>query len=704
MMFVFSCGVITCQHTDEPLSNEGGKTENPVHYMTNRRPLLSTPYLLLPIGAIQPKGWLLEQLRRMRTGLTGNLGEVYSDVVGERNGWLGGDGDGWERGPYWIDGLLPLAYLLDDDSLKAIVKPWIEWSLASQTEEGYFGPVPFETPPPAEPGLQKTNRRDWWPKMVMLKVLQQHYSATGDKRVIDLMSRYFKYQYKTLPEVPLDHWTLWANRRGGDNLLMVYWLYNITGEKFLLDLAEIIHGQTFPWTKVFQNEDCYEEIPDPWYYNQLARFPYDEQQIANLCIKQLGSFHTVNMAQGIKEPVVYFQQSKDSIHLKAVKKALKNLKKYHGQPQGMYGGDEPLHGNDPTRGVELCSVVELMYSLEVMLTITGDRQYAEHLEKLAFNALPAQVSDDFTSRQYFQSANQVVVDRNIRNFYQDVGHQGTDICFGTLTGYPCCTCNMHQGWPKFVQNLWYATPDGGLASLVYSSSEVKAKVGTGTEVTIRETTNYPFSDTIHFEVLSEKEEAFPLHLRVPSWCKEARININGEEYGYFGGDQTVVVKRTWSKGDKLELIVPMSIKASQWYDFSKTIERGPLVYSLKIEEQWKPIQNSDKYGDYYEVLPESNWNYALIANRIMDPEKGFEFVSTGVANDYPWSLKNTPVKIVTRGILVPDWKLHNSIPAPLPWSTRPVKKEQITEDMIELVPYGCTTLRITEFPVVQIIE
>lgn len=171
------------------------KDAKPVsHYLTNRAPLVSTPYLELPLGSIKPKGWLEDQLRRMATGLTGHLDEVYPEVVGQRNGWLGGDGDGWERGPYWIDGLLPLAYILDDETLKAKAQTWVEWTLTHQAEDGYLGPVPFETDPAPEPGIQKGPREDWWPKMVMLKVLQQYYQATGDERVIKVLTNYFAYQ------------------------------------------------------------------------------------------------------------------------------------------------------------------------------------------------------------------------------------------------------------------------------------------------------------------------------------------------------------------------------------------------------------------------------------------------------------------------------------------------------------------------------
>jgi hypothetical protein len=83
-------------------------------YVNNRLPLRANPYMELPLGTIKPQGWLKEMLVRQKNGATGHLNELYPLVMNERNGWLGGDGDQWERGPYWIDGLLPLAYILND--------------------------------------------------------------------------------------------------------------------------------------------------------------------------------------------------------------------------------------------------------------------------------------------------------------------------------------------------------------------------------------------------------------------------------------------------------------------------------------------------------------------------------------------------------------------------------------------------------------
>ena len=674
------------------------------HPLQNRQPLTPKAYMELPLGAVKPEGWLLQQLELMRDGMTGHLDELYPSVVGERNGWLGGDGDGWERGVYWLDGLVPLAWLLEDEELKAKAMPWIEWALASQTESGYFGPVPFETPPRAEPGLQKTMRRDWWPKMVMLKVLQQYYEASGDERVLELMTNYFRFQLTELHETPLDHWTFWANRRGGDNLMVVYWLYNQTGEDWLLELGDLLHEQTFPWTEVFLNDDCYQgaDLDHLYPYNTQNRYPFDQDLIGRLCTGQYQAFHCVNLAQGIKQPLIRYQQESDPMYRDAVMKALRDMDDFHGQPQGMYGGDEPLHGKDPTQGIELCSVVELMYSLEKMIAVSGEAALADRLELIAYNALPTQVTDDFSSRQYFQQANQVMLTRDRHNFYEEDHHGHTDLCFGLLTGYPCCTCNLHQGWPKLVSHLWYATADGGLAAMVYGPCRVRTSLMDGTEVNIRQETRYPFEDRIAFHVDPEQEAEFPLHLRIPEWCKEPVIQVNGETLELEAENGMARINRSWKKGDRLELHLPMELTLSRWVENSVSVARGPLVYVLKIREQWAEVENSDKYGNFKEVRPLDPWNYGLLEAAVLEPDQFFEVVSADIPADaYPWTLENAPLALRTLGKQIPDWKLYRNMAGPLPHSLPLKHLIGDKPDEIILIPYGCSTLRITEFPVVR---
>jgi hypothetical protein len=648
--------------------------QNSASVLQNRAPLLSKPYMELPIGAIQPRGWLKTQLIAMKNGMTGHLDSLYSKVVGKRNGWLGGDGDVWERGPYWLDGLVPLAYILNDNELKNKVKPWIEWSIQHQRADGYFGPRPSDTKPTPEAGLQKDRAEDWWPKMVMLKVLKQYYCATGDQRVINLMTRYFHYQLKQLPHTPLSYWSWWGAQRGGDNLMMVYWLYNITGDTSLLDLAKLIHEQTFDWTGTFLETD------------KLSR---------------LFSFHGVNLAQGIKEPVIYYQQDPDKRYLLAVSKAMKDIRRFIGQPQGMYGADELTHDNSPTQGSELCSAVEFMFSLESMMAVTGDVNYMDHLEKIAYNALPTQVSDDYMMRQYYQQANQVVISRQKRNFI--TAYDGTDQCFGLLTGYPCCTCNMHQGWPKLTQHLWMATADGGIAALIYAPSSVKMEIAGGTQVQFIEETDYPFDDVIHFTYKGDKNGQpvdFPFHLRIPGWCKEATIAVNGEKLRTAEGGQVIEIERSWHHEDKITLTLPMHITLQRWHENAVSVERGPLVYGLKIGEDWKKVNNDDQYGDFYEVYPTSPWNYGLMNVSGDKLQEAFTVVKKAKVSDTPWNIVHAPIELKATAVRLPEWKLYNGNAGPLPYSPQPMPAGQ-KPVTVTLIPYGCTTLRISEFPVVN---
>ena len=650
-------------------------------YVNNKAPLVKKPYMELPLGSIKPHGWLKEMLVRQKIGATGQLDKLYPLVMGKRNGWLGGDGDQWERGPYWIDGLLPLAYILDDAELKAKVQPWIEWAIKSQTADGYFGPSKDFEP---EKGLQRNNSRDWWPKMVMLKVLQQYYSATGDQRVVKLMDNYFRYQLKTLPEKPLGNWTFWAEYRSADNLQAVYWLYNLTGEKYLLELGKLLHKQGYDFTDMFLNRD------------DLSR---------------INTIHGVNLAQGIKEPVIYSQQDPDKKYLTAVKKALADIRQFNGQPQGMYGADEALHGNNPTQGSELCSAVELMFSLEKMMEITGNLQFADHLERIAFNALPTQASDDYMTRQYFQQANQVKISRDIHNF--DINHGETDIVFGLLTGYPCCTSNMHQGWPKFTQNLWYGTPDKGIAALIYSPSEVRAKVADGTEVKITEETDYPFGETIKFTISlpkGRKNVDFPFHLKIPSWAREAFILVNGKTWeGELSTNSIEIISRAWKSGDVVELKLPMQVETSTWYENAMAVERGPLVYALKVEEQWTKKEVTDdkfRYGEeFFEVNALTPWNYGILDFPKDKTQEVFKIVTKDTKHAYPWNLKNAPIEIKVKGKQIPTWTMYNNMAGPQPYSRiiygmASYNSEPETE--LTLVPYGCTTLRISEFPVIRL--
>ena len=413
-----------------------------------------------------------------------------------------------------------------------------------------------------------------------------------------------------------------------------------------------------------------------------------------------GSVHCVNLAQGFKAPLVWWQYSHDASDKEACARAAGTIARTVGIPNGLWAGDEHLHYGSPSRGSELCTAVEMMFSLETMLRIDPDVRWADWLERVAYNALPTQIKDDFSARQYYQQTNQIACTRHWRPF--STPHDDTDVLFGTLTGYPCCLCNMHQGWPKFVQNLWYASADGGLAALVYAPSAVTAKVTGGVEVTIRETTDYPFGETVTFTVdyprRKVRKAAFPLCFRIPGWCVGASATLNGDPLEISVNQGIARIDREWKRGDILRLELPMSVRVEEGWDRAWSILRGPLVYALKMEENWRwiPFDGRDRhYGDgAWEVTSDTPWNYCLMREEFCPDSCK---VACRAVEGYPWNLENAPVTITVPARELPYWKALNGCAGEIPYWTE-TGDDTGADSRIDLIPYGCTTLRIAAFP------
>jgi DUF1680 family protein len=621
----------------------------------------------------------------MRDGSKGNLDNMHPKIQVD-NGWLGFTGDGWEETPYWLDGAVPLAYLLDDPKLKAKVIRYINWTLNNQRPSGYFGPI---TKQEAEKGIEITADNcaageDWWPKMIMLKVLKQHFEATNDPRVIPFMKRFFAYQAKALDNCPLGKWTEWAASRGTDNAMLVQWLYSKTKDKSLLDLAAKIESQSFRWSDWLGNRD--------WVMWAAGN------QTGELWMRR----HAVNIGMALKAPAINFQRTRDLRYIQALNTGWKDLMMLHGLPMGIFSGDEDLHGNAPTQGVELCAIVEAMFSLENIISITGDVRYMDALERMAFNALPAQTTDSYNEKQYFQIANQVQISKGVFEFSLPFDRQMNNV-LGLRSGYTCCTSNMHQGWTKFASHLWYQTEDDGVAALAYSPCQLTTEVGAAsTPVVINEVTNYPFDDLVTFDILTKKAVEFPLTLRIPGWCREAVVMLNGKQLRTAGGGQVIRINRVWENNDKVTLQMPMQVTTSSWGRNSRSIERGPLVYALKVGERWEK-GSDEKEGDYFSVYPTDEWNYGLVDDVVATPDKVTAVKLKPLSPSFKWNLANAPIEITAPAKKIPGWKAVNGV-AHQPVTDRNGKYKgevESAENQITLVPYGFTKVRIVAFPVVD---
>lgn len=642
-------------------------TQTNISYTGNRQPLKPMNFLKLPVGSIRPEGWLQRYLQLQKDGLTGHLGEISAWLAKKNNAWLTNGGDhGWEEVPYWLKGYGNLAYLLKDPKMIEETKLWIEGAFASQQPDGYFGPI-----------NERNGKRELWAQMIMLWCLQSYYEYSNDQRVIDLMTNYFKWQLSVPDDQFLEDY--WENSRGGDNLWSVYWLYNRTGDEFLLELAEKIHRNTADWTRP----------------------------------SQLPNWHNVNIAQCFREPATYYMLQGDSTLLKASYNVHHLIRRTFGQvPGGMFGADENARMGfiDPRQGVETCGMVEQMASDELMLCITGDPFWAENCEDVAFNTYPAAVMPDFKALRYITSPNQTLSDT--QNHHPGIDNSGPFLAMNPFSSR-CCQHNHAQGWPYYAEHLILGTPDNGVAAALYAACQATIKVGSqGETVTLHEQTRYPFEESIRFTVKTEKAITFPFYLRIPSWTENAAILINGKKTAIPAKTgKYACINREWKDGDQIELQVPMKLSMRTWQTNknSVSVDYGPLTLSLKIAEeymqkdsrataigdsQWQEGADASQWPTY-EIHARSPWNYALVLDK-NEPLKGLQVIrKEWPQDDFPFTPENTPLEVSATGRKIPSWVIDRyGLCSEVP-EENALKGEK--ED-ITLIPMGAARLRISAFP------
>ncbi len=613
----------------------------------------------LPLGAVMPSGWLLRQLRVQADGMGGHLDEFWPDV-GANSGWLGGTGESWERGPYFVDGLLPLAWLLKDDTLKAKAMRFVNWTLDHQAASGMIGPA--------------TND-DWWPRMVMCKVLMQYHDATQDPRVVPVLTRYFHHQLEALPARPLREW---GKYRWQDEVLVVQWLYDRTGDAKLLQLAELLQAQGHDWTAQFADFKTTEPVTRA----VLGRKdPSGEEHDAL-------STHGVNHGQALKVAPVRYRMSGDAAEHENYRRQIGTLDCYHGMPNGMFSCDEHLGGLDPSHGTELCTVVETMYSMEVAMATFGDPLIGDRIEKIAYNALPGTFTDDMWAHQYDQQPNQIQCSLNSKPWTTNGVESNL---YGLEPNFGCCTANFHQGWPKLTEHLWMRTPEDALAAMLYAPCDVRTTVRKQ-PVHIAVETDYPFRETVRIVVRPALAMKFPVLLRIPAWAAGASVSMNGPGLDVACTPGTFTrIDRMWSPGDSVELRLPMKPAILRGFNNSISLMRGPLVFSLDPGETWVKLRERSRTADW-QVFPRRGWNYGL---RVDEGSAANVKVVESALPARPFAAEGTPARLSVRAQRLNSWRSADGVAAPVPAG---LQTSAEPEELLTLIPYGAAKLRITAFP------
>jgi len=650
------------------------------NYTFNTGKLHKNAFSKLPQGAVRAEDWLLQQMLYQKENLTSLLHQYWA-IWSADNAWRGGTNSSydyyWEKGPCYLRGLVALAWTLDDPELKEMAMQWIDPILESGKKTGYFGPAVHGD------GSSLTGN-DWWPHMMVLGTLRDYYESTEnegdpDERVMEVLGGYFAFQMTQIPKNPFQ---LWSIARGGENIEVVLWYYNRVYDPakpedsdWLLGLAEMIAEST-------RSKNCDRTWTDV-YINTTTRE------------------HTVDSTLALRTPAILWQMTGKEEDRIALREAIRNWGIDHGRIDGFVHSDEMARENYPHRGLETCAVVEGMLSYETGMSIIGEGWIGDELENVAYNALPACFTSDFTGHVYFQAENRVMA---VRGDHEQSDDRGSEAAYSVPSGYECCLPNMHMGWPKFVSSMYMATDDGGLAVIAYGPNRVTAKVADGKTAVFHQETDYPFKDTIG--ITYEGETAvFPLLLRVPGWCKTPSFKVNGQTVTGTVEDGFLRVERTWKTGDVVEIVFPRELRLSYWYNNSVGVKYGALNFSLGVKEEWRELTDlSTAQTSYpipvdtihnYETFAASDWNYALVLN----DENINNCLTVTVADEIPlqpFTLENAPVKITAKGQKVPQWELRaNTVPEP-PFS--PLAENPALWENITLVPYGCTKLRITLMP------
>ena len=591
---------------------------------------------------LKPEGWLKRQLEIQAESLSGNLHKIWPDI--RDSAWIGGNCEGWERVPYWLDGFIPLAYLLQNEEMISVAKKYIDAIIEKQQDDGWICPCK----------KQEIPKYDTWAVQLICKVLKVYYDCSRDERIPEVIYKVLKNYYELLKSEKITLFG-WGKFRWFESFISINFLYEKYQEEWIKDLAKIIKEQGFDYNTTIEN---WKKPSHIWRMNT----------------------HIVNIAMMLKSEAVSHdllgkEYTDNAENLRTI------LDKYNGTAFEGFTGDELLSGIDPTKGTELCAVVEQMYSYEEIFAHTGDNKWAERLEVLGFNALPATLSEDMWTHQYVQQVNQVACQKTmIMAPWSTNGPYAHT--FGLEPNYGCCTANFNQGWPKFALTPFMHNENKRINAVMLPS------VLNDNGITIKLTTNYPFENKMHYYIDADKN--FNFVIRIPSFAENLKVNGENAE----AKDLEFAISQGTAE---IELEFSAKPYLKERPNNLYALQMGSLLFSVPIEYEKnmreytkKGVERKFPYCDY-QFIPKTPWNYGY-------SNADFEVSFNGIS-DIPFSQKNPPVTIKSNMQQI-NWGLkfpYRSVARKIPKSRKPIS----TAKEINLCPYGCAKLRITEMPLVD---
>ena len=647
----------------------------------NYRQSRKSVFCRIPLGNITASGWLKRQLEIEASGMSGHLDElepkmIYEPFISRTHEKKLGDAygasltPGWSSeisGTYW-SGFVMLAFAFDNESLKDKAKQWVDKVLANREDDGYIG------------GYGKNDNRmedyNAWSQNWAMRALLAYYEATGRQDVLDACHQGLLWFVRNWS----DHFTDYAGSGLIESMTEVY-LY--TGDKRLIEWSE----KYLLWLE--ENSKQKNRMSD--FTSGLA--PYH-------------TIHAVAYGEEVKHPALLYKCNGNQKYLQASIKGLKKVIDKCLQRTGSPSTNvEFLSPVGDVCETEYCNFETFERTFFEMGAITGNPDYFDLVEKIVFNGSQGAKKKDGRAIAYMSSPNQFAALRTSSVYSDDADSEVYSSCYRVA----CCPTHAISVIPEYIRSMCMADNAGNLCFNCYGPSTVKFVTASGDTIIVEQQTEYPFREDIKFVVHTDKPSYMKLILRIPGWCKGAEYSINGVkssspkcQAGYFE------IERTWKDGDAIDLHLPMEVIAVDVDDsdfcmrFPVAIERGPLLFAYRLPEKWTvtaPVElNPHPDWPCYEINTEISEYYPkglVLDRKSLESSSAFKVAYRDIGNENPWV--KSPVVITVNAGQAEYIYNRRMITTQEQLSTNIVKITGESKE-IELVPYGCTNLRISYFP------
>lgn len=622
---------------------------------------------------ISPQGWLRIMMNNQEENFTGKLDKIgfpftqggwgSEPFMRTRNGLTSGFWVPYEQTAYYYDGMIRCGLLLNSEELIKKSRIAIYNSIKNASKEGIIASV------------ISTGDMRRWAHSVFFRAIMAEYESTHNKKLLVGIEKHFKND------------TVDYQGRDLCNIETLAWLYRETGDKYYANKA--IEFKTHFISPGETLED---------YLNKLGTLSRQE-------------LHAVTFHELLKIPILYYELTGEQRYLEIARMGFKKIDEFHLLPDGVASSEEGLSGRSSKNTHEMCNVIDYMWTCSYMLKATREVEWCDRIERALFNAGIGGITKNFDAHQYYSCPNQIVCAEHSSNVstYED-----SRLAYRQIHRPPCCTGNLNRMFPVYVGSQWLKDDEGSLYKTLYGAGEINYKTHKGS-VTLREESTYPFGDTIKIKVISGEAE-FPLYLRIPAWCNNPEIRINGVIQAGVKQNEFYVANRLFKAGDVVELLFPKKAQYKRWDHEAMIVNYGPLLFALPVKSKTcsvdvlTPKLQKESYKGYT-MTATSDWNFIIgVANEDDTAMKVVENVIT--ANDNPWSMTPSPVRIYVPAYKDTAWRLEyrkittesgNEIFVPVTPAI-PARGAMVyalnglRPEAIELVPYGSTLLRISMFP------